>query len=112
ALSLVATGETVVRDMFYDGNPQPEMGAVVCRVAPSFVRFGNFEILAAQNEPDTLKRLADYVIGEHFTELGGRSPFTPDIYAKWFEEICRRTGVLIAHWMRVGFVHGVMNTDN
>ena len=109
ALSLVATGETVVRDMFYDGNPQAEMGAIVCRVAPSFVRFGNFEILAAHKELDTLKRLADYVIREHFPELGEPSPST---YARWFEEICRRTGTLAAQWMRVGFVHGVMNTDN
>ncbi|HET7595453.1 MAG TPA: protein adenylyltransferase SelO family protein, partial [Burkholderiales bacterium] len=66
ALSLVATGETVIRDMFYDGNPEAEPGAVVCRVAPTFVRFGNFEILAAQEEHDTLKRLADYVIAHHF----------------------------------------------
>src|SRR5687768_11385754 len=109
ALSMVATGDSVVRDMFYDGNPQPETGAIVCRVSPSFVRFGNFEILAAQDEPETLKRLADYVIREHFPELGAPSPST---YARWFEEICRRTGTLIAHWMRVGFVHGVMNTDN
>jgi uncharacterized protein YdiU (UPF0061 family) len=109
ALSLVATGESVVRDMFYDGNPQAEMGAIVCRVAPSFVRFGNFEILAAHSELDALKRLADYVIGQHFPELGTPSPST---YARWFEEICRRTGTLIAHWMRIGFVHGVMNTDN
>ena len=109
ALSLVATGESVVRDMFYDGNPQAEMGAIVGRVAPSFVRFGNFEILAAHAELDALKRLADYIIGQHFPELGAPSPST---YARWFEEICRRTGILIAHWMRVGFVHGVMNTDN
>ena len=109
ALSLVATGESVVRDMFYDGNPRAETGAVVCRVAPSFVRFGNFEILAAQNEPETLRRLADYVITEHFPELGAPASST---YARWFEEICRRTGILVAHWMRVGFVHGVMNTDN
>ncbi len=109
ALSLVATGEAVVRDMFYDGNPQAEPGAVVCRVAPSFVRFGNFEILAAQREPDALKRLADYVIAEHFPELGAPSPAT---YARWFEEICRRTAMLVTAWMRVGFVHGVMNTDN
>lgn len=109
ALSLVATGESVVRDMFYDGNPQAEMGAIVCRVAPSFVRFGNFEILAAHGELDALKRLADYVIDQHFPELGAPSPST---YTRWFEEIYRRTGTLIAHWMRVGFVHGVMNTDN
>lgn len=109
ALSLVATGEMVVRDMFYDGNPRPETGAIVCRVAPSFVRFGNFEILAAHNELDSLRRLANYVIREHFPGLGAPSPST---YARWFEEICRRTGGLVAHWMRVGFVHGVMNTDN
>ena len=109
ALSLVATGEAVVRDMFYDGNPQAEPGAVVCRVARSFVRFGNFEILADHEELDALKRLADYVIGTHFPELGAPSPAT---YARWFEEICRRTATMIAEWMRVGFVHGVMNTDN
>src|SRR5204863_2946497 len=82
ALSLVATGEPVIRDMFYDGNPRPEPGAIVCRVAPSFVRFGNFQILAAQNEIDLLKRLADYVMREHFAGLG---------YASWFHELCRRT---------------------
>src|SRR5262249_32083091 len=109
ALSLVATGESVIRDMFYDGHPRPEPGAVVCRVAPSFVRFGNFEILAAHQELDELKRLADYVIEMHFPELGAPGQ---SAYARWFEEVCRRTAVLIAEWMRVGFVHGVMNTDN
>ena len=109
ALSLVGTGESVVRDMFYDGNPEPEPGAIVCRVAPSFVRFGNFEILAANGEITILKQLADYVIRLHYPELGAPSPET---YAAWFEEICRRTGRLMADWMRVGFVHGVMNTDN
>jgi uncharacterized protein YdiU (UPF0061 family) len=109
ALSLVGTGEAVVRDMFYDGNPQPERGAIVCRVAPSFVRFGNFQIHAAHQEVIELKRLADYVITMHFHELGTPSPA---VYARWFEEICKRTGSLMAEWMRVGFVHGVMNTDN
>ena len=109
ALSLVGTGERVVRDMFYDGNPQAEPGAIVCRVAPTFVRFGNFEILAANHEHEALKQLADYVITMHFPELGAPSPAT---YAAWFEEVCRRTAVLMADWMRVGFVHGVMNTDN
>jgi uncharacterized protein YdiU (UPF0061 family) len=109
ALSLVGTGEIVIRDMFYDGNPQPEPGAVVCRVSPSFVRFGNFQIFAAQQEPEILKTLADYVIGMHYPELGAPSSAT---YVKWFEEICRRTAHLMAHWMSVGFVHGVMNTDN
>src|SRR5436190_3385577 len=101
ALSLVATGDAVRRDMFYDGNPQPEQGAVVCRVAPSFVRFGNFEIHASRGENESLRRLADYVITEHFKELGAPSS---KVYERWFEEVCRRTGVMIAHWMRVGFV--------
>jgi uncharacterized protein YdiU (UPF0061 family) len=109
ALSLVTTGEPVIRDMFYDGNPEAEPGAIVCRVASSFVRFGNFEILAANDELATLRQLADYVIRHHYPELGEPSPAT---YARWFQEICQRTAVLVAHWMRVGFVHGVMNTDN
>ncbi len=109
ALSLVGTGERVMRDMLYDGNPQFEPGAVVCRVAPSFIRFGNFEIFAARQEYDVLKRLADFSIEQHFAELGAPSA---EVYVKWLEEVCRRTAVMIAHWMRVGFVHGVMNTDN
>jgi len=109
ALSLVATGDIVVRDMFYNGDPQPEQGAVVCRVAPSFVRFGNFEIHASRGENESLQGLADYIISQHFSHLG--TP-TPAVYGQWFEEICRRTAVMTAHWMRVGFVHGVMNTDN
>jgi len=109
ALSLVTTGESVVRDMFYDGRPRAEPGAVVCRVAPSFVRFGNFEILAAHSERDALKRLADYVIVKHFRELAEPSAAT---YVRWFEEICRRTALMVTEWTRVGFVHGVMNTDN
>ena len=109
ALSLVGTGDVVVRDMFYDGNPQPEQGAVVCRVAPSFVRFGNFEVHASRGETDSLQRLADYIITQHFSDLG---PPSSRVYERWYEEVCRRTGLMIAQWMRVGFVHGVMNTDN
>jgi serine/tyrosine/threonine adenylyltransferase len=103
ALSLVATGEPVIRDMFYDGNPAPEPGAVVCRVAPSFVRFGNFQIHAAHQELEALKRLVDYVIREHYPQ---------STYQAFFHELCRRTARLMVDWMRLGFVHGVMNTDN
>ena len=103
ALSLVGTGDAVVRDMFYDGNARPEQGAIVCRVAPSFLRFGNFQILAAQGEHDTLRRLADFVCTNYFSNKS---------IQETFKEICRRTGELMADWMRLGFVHGVMNTDN
>jgi len=109
ALSVIATGELVERDMFYDGHPKDEPGAVVCRVAPSFLRFGNFEILAARRETALLQRLVDYTIRTDFPMLGPPSPAT---YTKWFAEICRSTAAMIIHWMRVGFVHGVMNTDN
>jgi uncharacterized protein YdiU (UPF0061 family) len=109
ALSLCLSGEEVVRDMFYDGNPAAEPGAMVCRAAPSFLRFGNFQIFAVQRDIKTLKLLVDYCIRTDFPHLGQPSR---DTYLQWFEEICTRTATLLAHWQRVGFVHGVMNTDN
>ena len=109
ALSLVLTGEQVERDMFYDGNPKLELGAVVCRVAPSFLRFGNYQIFAARGDIKNLRTLVDYTIRTDFKHLGEPSRA---VYLRWFEEVCRRTADMIVHWMRVGFVHGVMNTDN
>jgi serine/tyrosine/threonine adenylyltransferase len=109
ALSLIGTGEPVVRDMFYDGNPRAEPGAVICRMAPSFLRFGNFEILTARGDLDTARRLAEYTLRRHFAGVDRSEPVG---YAAFFEEVCRRTALMVAHWMRVGFVHGVMNTDN
>jgi uncharacterized protein YdiU (UPF0061 family) len=109
ALSVITTGEMVERDMFYDGRPKDEPGAVICRVAPSFLRFGNYEILTARSEIPLLKKLVDYTIRTDFPHLG--EPSIP-VYGQWFWEICRTTAAMIVHWMRVGFVHGVMNTDN
>nr|WP_201769591.1 YdiU family protein [Luteimonas huabeiensis] len=108
ALSLVATGERVVRDMFYDGHPQAEPGAVVCRVAPSFLRFGSYELPYARGDTGLLRRLVDFTLARDFPHLAGR----PNAEADWFAEVCTRTARLMAEWMRVGFVHGVMNTDN
>lgn len=109
ALSLVSTGDQVMRDMFYNGNAKHEPGAIVCRVARSFLRFGNYQIFASRDDVENLRRLVDFTINEYFPELGQPNP---DIYAQWFEQVCRRTCEMIVHWMRVGFVHGVMNTDN
>ncbi|WDP90845.1 MAG: YdiU family protein [Desulfobacter sp.] len=106
ALSLTTTGQPVERDMFYDGHPREEPGAVVCRLAPSFTRFGNFEILAARGETALLRQLMDYTIETDFPHLA------PKDYTSWFMEISRRTMEMVVHWMRTGFVHGVMNTDN
>ena len=124
ALSLVATGDQVVRDMFYDGHPRAEPGAVVCRVAPSFLRFGSFELPASRGEAELLRQLAEFCIWRDFPELlpgpAGKSPdalraagaFTEAVFGDWFARVCERTAVTVAHWMRVGFVHGVLNTDN
>ena len=109
ALSLVETGEPVLRDMFYDGHAAPEPGAIVCRVAPSFIRFGNFELPASRGDVGLLRQLVDFTIRRDFPELAGQGEA---LYAEWFAQVCERTAMMIAHWMRVGFVHGVMNTDN
>lgn len=109
ALSLVATGEEVVRDMFYDGHPRAEPGAVVCRVAPSFLRFGSWELPASRGDTVLLRTLADHAQRHHFPELSGQGAAGD---AEWFAQVCERTAWMVAGWMRVGFVHGVMNTDN
>lgn len=111
ALSLCATGDSVLRDMFYDGRADYEHGAVVCRVAPSFLRFGNFEIFSAREDLSTLKTLLDFTISNHFSHLISEE-ITTDTYLAWFAEVCDLTKEMIIHWQRVGFVHGVMNTDN
>ncbi len=116
ALSLVLTGDKVVRDMFYDGNPEKELGAIVCRVAPSFTRFGHFQLCAYRGETELLKELIDHTIASDFPELlqtaseQASGEFT--LYLRWFEQVCRLTADMLVHWQRVGFVHGVMNTDN
>jgi serine/tyrosine/threonine adenylyltransferase len=118
ALSLVATGDAVVRDMFYDGNPGPEPGAVVCRVAPSFVRFGSFQLPASRGELDVLRALVEFTIRNDFAHLladdaaGVEPEIDAEVIVRWFDEVCERTIELVVHWMRVGFVHGVLNTDN
>lgn len=120
ALSLVLSGDEVERDMFYDGRPADEPGAIVCRVAPSFLRFGHFEILANDDETDLLARLFHYAVSTHFpgretsehSEGFSSDASDPEAVLRFFEEVCSRTTKLICEWQRVGFVHGVMNTDN
>ncbi|KAL6909842.1 hypothetical protein ACP4OV_001501 [Aristida adscensionis] len=131
ALCLVETGKSVVRDMFYDGNAKEEPGAIVCRVAQSFLRFGSYQIHATRGKEDLdiVRRLADYTIRHHYPHLEnmkkseglsfeasiGDSPaidLTSNKYAAWAVEVAERTAYLIARWQGVGFTHGVLNTDN
>jgi uncharacterized protein YdiU (UPF0061 family) len=111
ALSLCLTGEPVMRDLLYDGHPAYEPGAVVARVAPSFLRFGNYEIHAARKDYATLSRLVRFTLERHYPQFVQGQGGALDI-AGFFEEVCRRTAALLVEWTRVGFVHGVMNTDN
>ena len=109
ALSLSFSGEQVVRDILYDGNAAYEKGAVMIRTAPSFLRFGHFELLSAQGENQTLQQLTDFAIENHFAEIDRNSP---EKYAEFFQTVVNKTADMIVEWFRVGFVHGVMNTDN
>jgi uncharacterized protein YdiU (UPF0061 family) len=102
ALAAVTTGESVVRD----GGRLP--GAVVTRVARSHVRVGTFEYFAARGDESAVRRLADYVIERHYPEL--KAADRP--YLELLGAVCRRQAALVASWMHVGFIHGVMNTDN
>ena len=108
ALSLHLTGQKVVRDMFYDGNPIMEPGAIICRVAPSFIRFGSFQIHTSRGDFETLESLVDYTISEHFSHIKNEK----NRISMWLDEIIDTTIEMVIDWMRVGFVHGVMNTDN
>lgn len=109
SLSIGVTGDKVLRDIMYDGNPEYESGAVVCRVAESFIRFGNFEILAARKNNETLKKLADYTISHFYKHIKSTGK---QKYIDFITEVRNKTIEMIVHWQRVGFVHGVMNTDN
>jgi uncharacterized protein YdiU (UPF0061 family) len=102
ALAAVRTGETILRDQ----GPQP--GAVLCRVAASHIRVGTFEFFAARGQRDHVRRLADYVIARHYPELKD----SPSPYLDLFCKVRDAQASLVARWMMVGFVHGVMNTDN
>ncbi|KAI3449907.1 hypothetical protein Pfo_006572 [Paulownia fortunei] len=131
ALCLVTTGKYVTRDMFYDGNPKEEPGAIVCRVAQSFLRFGSYQIHASRGKDDfgLVRTLADYCIKHHFPHLENLSKsdslsfttgegddsvvdLTSNKYAAWAVEVAERTASLVANWQGIGFTHGVLNTDN
>jgi len=109
SLSLMLTGNEVLRDVLYNGNSAYEKGAIVCRASPNFIRFGSFEIFASRNDVDTLRKLADFTIKHFFSEI---KPKTKESYIAFFKEVAKLTLAMVVHWQRVGFVHGVMNTDN
>lgn len=115
ALSLALSGDQVLRDVMYNGNPAYEKGAIVTRVSPSFLRFGSYEIHASRNDISTLKTLVDYTINTHFSHLvtaNTKAEIKKQTYIQFFNDVATRSLDMVIHWQRVGFVHGVMNTDN
>lgn len=109
ALSLVDTGDKVLRDMFYDGNADYENGAICSRVAPSFLRFGSFQLLYARGEVDNLRNLFEWTVERFYPHIKEEGDLR---VVSFFKEVSKRTSFMVSEWMRVGFVHGVMNTDN
>jgi protein adenylyltransferase len=101
ALAAALTGEPVYRETMLPG-------AVLTRVAASHIRVGTFQLFAARGEPDRVRRLADYVITRHYPELQSQA----DPYLGLLASVCEKQAKLIASWMHIGFIHGVMNTDN
>ncbi|WP_445352073.1 protein adenylyltransferase SelO [Massilia scottii] len=101
ALVVTGSGQGIFRETV-------ESAAVVTRMAPSFVRFGSFEHWSSRDKPEELRILADHVIATFYPELSG----APNPYQALLQEVTRRTAHMIAHWQAVGFMHGVMNTDN
>lgn len=104
ALAAVATGERVMRQ-------PPEPGAVLTRVAQSHIRVGTFQFAAARGDVDALRALADHAIERHYPECQSEQDANAR-YLGFFEAVVRRQAYLVARWMGVGFIHGVMNTDN
>src|ERR1041384_2563404 len=103
ALAVVGSELPVARE-------RVETAATLLRLAPTHVRFGTFQYFAARGRPDRVRELAEHVIARHFPELDDAQG--DDRYRRWFGEVCRRTGALVARWMAAGFAHGVLNTDN
>lgn len=113
ALSLALTGDQVVRDKMYDGNAELEPCAVVCRVSSSFLRFGSIQLPASRGDEALVKQLVEFSINNDYPELKpNKNQFDINTYLNWFKAVCDKTSTMIVDWMRVGFVHGVMNTDN
>ncbi len=105
SLALVATGENVQREGL-------EPGGILTRVAASHIRVGTFEYFYLRNDFESLKVLADYVINRHYPQAYSQKSITDSKYMQLFQKIIDKQALLLAKWMSVGFIHGVMNTDN
>ncbi|KAI8384948.1 uncharacterized protein BYT42DRAFT_564175 [Radiomyces spectabilis] len=112
ALALIGTSRQVFREDAPADVAQPERGAIVARFAPSWLRFGNFEIFYSRDDYDNVRALADYAIKEVVKEEGEDDSSNGNRYERFFRRIAKNTAKMVAEWQAIGFNHGVMNTDN
>uniref|UniRef100_A0A1A8MN15 Selenoprotein O n=1 Tax=Nothobranchius pienaari TaxID=704102 RepID=A0A1A8MN15_9TELE len=121
--SVVTSDSRVLRDVHYSGHPRHERCSVVLRIAPTFLRFGSFEIFKRADEftgrqgpsygHDEIRgQMLDYVIEMFYPEIQQNHPDRVERNVAFFREVMRRTARLVAQWQCVGFCHGVLNTDN
>lgn len=108
SVSMINTNEIIFRKYFDSDFIRNEPAAIICRIAPSFLRFGHFELLTKSKEIQALRNLVDYVIESHNPHIHD----SYDAYSLWFNDLCRRTALLVVEWTRVGFIHGALSTDN
>jgi uncharacterized protein YdiU (UPF0061 family) len=106
SLAAVTTGQPIMRQQGPALGPQP--GAVLTRIARSHVRIGTFEFFASRSDGEAVRRLADYIIARHYPEAADAA----QPYRALLDAVIARTAALIAQWQGIGFIHGVMNTDN
>lgn len=124
AMLVVSESDTIPRDPFYDGQVAPEPVAIVLRVSPNWIRFGSFELHIAKDgrygpnwkesihsEDRITHQLLDYVIQYHYTAVWEQYT-APKVYEEWWKELVLRNVELLVKWQCIGFVHGVLNTDN
>ena len=111
AAALIVSDDEVVRDIFYDGHPKMERCAVVLRLASTWFRIGSLQILSAHAEIQELKQVLQFIIENNFKHLLEIEDKENRILA-FYDQVVRETAEMVAQWTSVGFVHGVMNTDN
>jgi uncharacterized protein YdiU (UPF0061 family) len=122
--SIVTSDSLVIRDIKYDGHPIKERATVCLRIAPSFIRFGSFEIFKPTDEmtgregpsvgleKEMLPELLNFVIKNHYIDIWNKFENPQDRYLAFYSELVRRTAYMVAKWQSVGWCHGVLNTDN
>lgn len=123
AMTCIVGDDKVERDMFYNGNPKMESCSVISRLAQSFIRFGSFEIFKpldrnsyrsgpSVGRHDILTNMTDYIIKSYFPSINDKEVSQCEKYKLFYKNVVINTAKLTAKWQAVGFVHGVLNTDN